>query len=556
MRHPRSSPHPLTGEFHEWTVTRDGTSIPWRCYAGPVRLDAADFARACRALVAVEPADVQDFALNHIEIASDDGDRRRLILHSTTPTTRGFETDLAAMAEGRVPVDITTYTEARALYFARAGDLVVGRTRAWRLTPAKTGVERLALDDTDHYYMSHALLQRAVDHGDRDPALARLIAYLREHPALVVSLYDFEPEMQVLVGWLARTAGIRRVRVNTNDPRLIAWNRKGVLHPTVDAALGLDVQGSLAPRDVLKLEHKLSVAFQDLAVPLPVLPGYTVPRRDGHDTFCRDLLRAGALLAERYGLSQVCLKPSEGGDGGRIVPGIDLGDRSRLENLASWAWTSGGDQVVQAHVDYLQKDVGGSRVPVAPSAHLAGGVVLDGLTLQFMRGTSWKGNIYVDIDGWRALGLDHSAYVEMRSVMVALTGRLCNRGLVQAGVDFAVGTLGGRFGDDVVVAVQDINAKLTGATFLREFMARQPTAWVGAATRVFRPHPNATPAALHQRLSTISTAENTCEIISVVPGRWGMLAATAQTSAGAGETALALERTLITEGLATDPLAG
>ncbi|WP_132117529.1 hypothetical protein [Actinocrispum wychmicini] len=543
----------MTGESHEWVVVDEGRSIPWTSYAGPLRLSQADFAGACRTLLAIEPADVPDVALDHAEIGSADGPERRIILHSTTPTTRGFETDLAAMAEGRVPVDITTYTETRALYLARPGDLAVGRLRPWRLAPTAPGVERLALDDTDHYYMSHALLHRAVNRGERDPVLARLIAWLRERRATVLSVYDFEPELQLLVAWLARRAGVHRVRVDANDPRLVAWNRKGTLHPTVEAALAVDVDPTADPTRALDLERRASDAFRILGEPLAVLPGYTVTRHSGRDAFHQDFLRAGKLLSERYGLTQACLKPSEGGDGGRIVVGIDLADHARLAELASRAWTSGGDQVIEAHVTYLQRDVNGERIPVAPSTHLRDGSVLDGLTLQFMRGPSWKGNIYVDRPGWQALGLGRAAYDEIRAEMAALTGRLRHHGLVQAGIDFAVGTLGGRFEDTVVVAIQDINAKLTGAVLLREFMARHPIdTSAGAATRVFRPAASATPSAVQHHLSTKPAGGTRRELIATVPGRWGMLAVTGATPLEAGALALTAEQDLIAEGLAAD----
>jgi hypothetical protein len=68
----------------------------------------------------------------------------------------------------------------------------------------------------------------------------------------------------------------------------------------------------------------------------------------------------------------------------------------------------GGDQVLEAHVTYFEREVGGERVLTTPSAHVRSGTLLDGLTLQFMRGTSWKGNIYVSAADWENMGLDAS----------------------------------------------------------------------------------------------------------------------------------------------------
>jgi hypothetical protein len=541
-RRPRTSPHPLTGELHDWTVVVDGREIDWQSYAGPVRLDQTDIDIACRKLLSIEPCDLLDMVLEHVEFAAPSDEQSRLIVHSTTPSARGFETDLTAMVEGRPVSDLTTYVETRGLYLARAGDLVIGRTRPWRRAIAKEGVRRLALPDTDHYYMSHALLRRAVDAGERDPVLARMIEFLRERPSAVVSPYDFEPEFQILLTWLARVTGLGRLRVDANNSRLGAWNSKRMLHPTVESALRLDGQVSNQTAQLtLDREYQASEAFQALRTALPVLPGYTVPWQEKRCDFSQDLLRASTLLKERYGLSHGCLKPSDGGNGGRIAANIELDDTRGLEELATKAWNLGGDQVLEAHVTYFERQVGGEQVLTTPSAHVRSGKLLDGLTLQFMRGTAWKGNIFVGAQDWQALGLEKAQHTKLHGVMSDLTRRL---GLLHCGVDFAIGTLGGKFGDAVVAAVQDVNPKVTGALFLREFMSRYPAVGSGAATRVLLPEATANAEKIRSLLSKFSTAEQPCEEIAVVPGRWAMIATSGQTSVCAGAQALTFERML------------
>jgi hypothetical protein len=541
-RRPRTSPHPLTGELHDWTVVVDRREIAWQSYAGPLRLDETDIAIASRKLLAIEPCDLLDLVAEHVEFSSPADGQQRLIVHSTTPFARGFETDLTAMVEERPICDLTTYVETRGLYLARSGDLAVGRTRPWRRAIAKPGVRRLALSDTDHYYMSHALLRRAVDAGDRDPVLSRMIEFLRERPSAVVSPYDFEPEFQILAVWLAQAAGLKRIRVDANNSRLAAWNGKRMLHPTVESALRLNGQVYGQPAHlILDHEHRQSEAFQALRAPLPVIPGYTVPWQQNRCAFSDDLVLAAQLLKERYELSRGCLKPSDGGNGGRIEAGIELDDQSRLKELATKAWNLGGDQVLEAHVSYFERQVGGERVLTTPSAHVRAGELLDGLTLQFMRGTSWKGNIFVGASDWAALGLDQTAYPKLRKAMDDLTRRLS---LLHCGIDFAIGTLGGKFGDSVVAAVQDINPKVTGALFLREFMARYPTIGVGAATRVLVPEATASAENIRSLMSEFSTAEQPCEEVAIVPGRWAMIATSGQTSVRAGAQALTLERML------------
>jgi hypothetical protein len=545
LRRPRTSPHPLTGDFLDWTVVLGGREVPWQSYAGPLRLDETEFAIACRKLLSVEPYDLRDTVLEHVEFSSPNDGQSRLIVHSTTPTARSFETDLTAMVDGRPISDLTTYVETRGLYLARSGDLVVGRTRPWRKAIAKSGVQRLILPNTDYYYLSHALLRRAVDGGERDPVMARMIAFLRERPLTVVSPYDFEPEFQILVTWLARVAGLGRIRVDANDSRLGAWNGKRMLHPTVESGLRLSDQVFDQPGPlVLDQEHRGSEAFQALGAALPVLPGYTVSWQPKRYDFTRDLIDASTLLKQRYELSHACLKPSDGGNGGRIVTKIDLDDTRRLEELATKAWNLGGDQVLEAHVNYFQRRIGGEEVLTTPSAHVRSGTLLDGLTLQFMRGTSWKGNIFAGAADWEALGLEKAAYTSLRRAMTDLTRKLQPRGLLHCGVDFAVGTLGGKFGNVPVAAVQDINPKVTGAFFLREFMARYPSIGGGAATRVLIPEATASAEKISSLLSKFCTAQRPCEDIGVVPGRWAMIATSGQTSVAAGAQALTLERML------------
>ena len=542
---PRTSPHPLTGDFYEWAVVVDGDEIPWQSYAGPLRFDETDFAIATRKLLSIEPDELPELVGEHVEFSSPSEQQPRLMVHSTTPYASSFETDLTAMVEGRPLLDLTTYVETRGLYLARSGDLVVGRTQPWRRGAAASGVERLVLPDADYYYMSQALLRRAVDGGDRDPVMRQIIEFLRENPSTVVCPYDFEPEFQLFVTWLARITGLGRIRVDANDSRLGVWNRKRMLHPTVEAALSLESQVAGQPGPViLEHEHRASEAFKALQAPIPVLPGYAVTWQVDRGDFVRDLLRAGALLQDRYGLSRACLKPSDGGNGGRIVPNIELDDTRRLEELATAAWKLGGDQVLEAHVTYFEREVGGERVLTTPSAHVRSGAatgrshpavharhVVEG---QHLRRAPRTGRTWV----WT-----RASTPGCETTMTELHQRL---GLLHCGIDFAVGTVGGVFGDTVVAAVQDINPKVTGALFLREFMARHPEIGVGAATRVLSPEATESAENIRSLVSEFCTAEQPCEEVAVVPGRWAMIATAGPTSVSAGAQALTLERMLAT----------
>jgi len=95
-----------------------------------------------------------------------------------------------------------------------------------------------------------------------------------------------------------------------------------------------------------------------------------------------------------------------------------------------------------------------------------------------------------------------------------------------------------------VAAVQDINPKVTGALFLREFMARHPEIGPGAATRVLSPDATGSAERIRALVSECATAQQPCEEVGIVPGRWAMIATSAATSLTAGAQALTMERTL------------
>jgi hypothetical protein len=75
-------------------------------------------------------------------------------------------------------------------------------------------------------------------------------------------------------------------------------------------------------------------------------------------------------------------------------------------------------------------------------------------------------------------------------------------------------------------------------------MARHPDVGGGAATRVLVPEATGNAHQIRSLLSKFSTAEQPCEEVGIVPGRWAMIATSGQTSVRAGAQALTLERML------------
>lgn len=539
---------PARQALQHWQVQLGDRTIAWEGYTGPQRLSGPELAQLCQDLLGISWDQLDAIARARVRSVGG-GDQPRLILHSTTPGIRALESDLATLSAGRQPLDLTTYTETRSLYLARPGDVAVGRTFPWCDARDRSAAETLIFDDRDHYYLSHALLRRAAT-NPQDPLLLRLIHLMRANPQRVVALYSLEPEMQLFLLWLSRQAGLAEILVDANPAHLAAiWNSKAMLHPTVAVAQALSLLNSVDPAVLLELESSAAPATEHLGFVLPVIPGYTLPAQATAAAFAQQLEDAADLLIQRYGLRRGCLKPSRGGDGSRIILNLDLDDRAYLQNLAQEAWQLGGDYLLEAHVTYGMTDVGGERVLAVPSAHVRRGAIAEGMTLQFIRGTSWKGNIYLTEDTGAEFGIAPDTYRWMQDTMRQLAAGLRAQGLVRAGVDFAVGRLGGRWGDREVIAVQDINIKLTGAEFLRVFQERQGGAGRSVASRVFRPTFAATAEGLHQRLALLAASAQV-ELIAVVPGRWGIFAATGESPRDAAQRVLTLEQHLVADGLA------
>lgn len=534
--------------LQHWQIQLGDRTLDWEGYTGPQCLSELELAKLCWDLLGIEREQLDAIARKRVRSVGS-SDQPRLILHSTTPGIRALESDLATLSTGRQPLDLTTYTETRSLYLARPGDVAVGRTFPWCDARDRSAAETLVFDDRDHYYLSHALLRRAHT-NPQDPLLQRLINLMQANPQRVVALYSLEPEMQLFLLWLSRQAGLAEIQVDANPAHLAAiWNCKAMLHPTVAVAQALPLVNTMDPESLLELESSAAPATEQLGFVLPVIPGYTIPTQATAAAFAAQLEDAADLLIQRYGLRRGCLKPSRGGDGSRIILNIDLDDRAYLQQLAREAWQLGGDYLLEAHVTYGTVDLGSERVLAVPSAHVRQGAIAEGMTLQFIRGTSWKGNIYFTEETCADFGIEPDTYRWMQGTMRQLATGLQTKGLVRAGVDFAVCRLGGRWGDRPVIAVQDINIKLTGAEFLRVFQERQGEAGRSVASRVFRPTFAATAHGLRERLALLS-APAQAELIAVVPGRWGIFAATGDSPREAAQRVLTLEQHLVADGLA------
>ena len=527
-----------------------GREFRWEgFYTGPVELGVGELADASRRLLDLNLDEVAGEAARWLRPATqDDGTGPCIVLHSATPVLKSLQGDLADALRGRTPDDVATYVETRAVSLARPGDLVVGRTHPWKVAAELAGVEAVFIPGIDYYYLSHAIIRLLLAAGDAAAPVARLVQALRARPDTVVRLYSLDRELQIVLLFLQRAAGIPCLYMDANSPEIASyWNTKAPLHPRAEDAQHL---ADPDPEVLLRAETELAPMHRRLGLEYERVPGYTIDAGAPTAAEVADrLMLAVRLLTTRYGCQVGCLKPSEGGGGARIVTGLSLTDEVALRQRAEGLWRTGELFVLEAQVEYEQLPMGSRQVRLAPSAHVRYGRVAEGVTLQLTNGTSWQGNVYVDADGCAEAGIAAGQYDSILSVVEELRAAFEARGesLVTGGLDFAVGRVGGVFGDRTFVAVQDPNLSSHGAEYLRRFLDElQATGGPRyAATKVLCPTEAGTLPALRGLEHCGISVHSRFRVISAIPGRWGMIAAGAATPRRAVEEVLAFEKDLV-----------
>jgi hypothetical protein len=554
-----SDPQPWTARLP------DGRELLWSgFFTGPIVLSTAEIENAAIDLLDISTSAIAALAAQelHPYISGAGPEPPSMLIHSATTTTKGFEGDLDNLIQGRSAHDVATYLETRCVFLGRPGDIAVGRTRPWRESALRAGILYVDIGDVEHYYLSQALLRAALRHMSAPvPAINKLLDWLHSHPDTVVRLYALDREMQIFLLWLKRRAGLSSLLVDANNPVVSGfWNQKTHIHPSPGAAHELHCAEGLDAAELLSREQQQSTGYQRLGLAIPVLPGYLILRDDGQGSFNRELLDAAQLLRDRYEIRYGCLKPCEAGDGARIVPRIDLTDSKTLLRHAHDAYPYGDHYILEAQVDFLQYKVGPHSFDLAPSGHIRGGHVAAGLTEQTMNGCSWAGNALFDERMIEMIGISQAQYAQMTAAMHAVRNAFysersiaegCYQGLVTGGVDFAVGRIGGRFGERVMIGAIDFNLSSHGAEYMRAFQdavqADQPDAYV--ATRVYRPAGTATLEATEE-VTSRRDGDRCAGVVCCVPGRWGMIACSGTDTSDAILAALDVVTRLADEQLA------
>lgn len=560
-----SAPPPVSPSAK--VVTPDGRTVPWEGFCtGPAVLSREELQDISHRLLGLGLSEVPAAAREELEpYGALRCEVPAVVIGAATSLKSCFEADVAHLAQGTSPDDFAAYNEARAVYLAGPGDLVVGRTEPWRQAVAQADVDAVEVPGLEFYYLTHALLTQATAYETAGPSagLRRVVSRLREAPHSVVRLFALDLEAQVLLVWLRRTAGLDRLRVDANGPEIgRRWNHKTTLYPTVGEAEGMSGTGPRTdPHELLAEEFRLTPFHHEFGIALPRVPGYSISRSGASAAeVAARVAGAARLLRERYGLPLGCFKPATGLTGSRIRTGVVLDDEEALGALARQAMETEEDYVLEAHTDYLRHAVRGYEFILAPSTHIVAGRLADGATIQITCGSVWEGSVYIDESSCRNLGVtvEQFRFVRegMRSLLEAFEGGGRSLGFVKGGVDFAIARIGGRFGERPVVGMQDLNLSSNGAEYVRAFLreAREVRgAGVHAATKVIRPTGGTDLPRLKAAVAAAGAGEYSRAITSV-PSRWGLVAVASREPQEAAEAVLALEERLHAEGLVRSAL--
>ncbi len=521
----------------EWIIKLpNGEEVVWKGFtSGPLNLSKEEIEGLCEKLLGIPLSQLSEVASLVLQpIVAPKSINKSLVLHSTTADLGAFEGDFAFLQRQMKPKNYAGYVETRAVYLGKEDDVAVGRMSSWEKGIEHSVLNAIEVPNLTYYYLSHYLLTiAAVYPNEPNEALEKIITYLKENPQTTIRLYVLDTPIQIFLTWLQRISGLDKIYIDANSPEVSrVWNNKNILYPTVKAAQDIAIAPIDTAKTILKKEQLESLLYKNLGLNLDALPGYVIQRQGKSlDSFEQQLLEAAQLLYIRYGLQKGCLKAGESGDGGRITPNIDLKDTNQLKTLAKEAYKFGDDYVLECHFHYATSLIGKDTVSLTPSAHIRSGQVASGITLQFKRGTSWMGNLYVSEILSEQIGISLAHYHKMQDAIQAFLQAFQQRnlGLTIAGIDFAIGHIGGKFGGEPMMAIQDPNISFNGAEFLRVFMEKARKQFykendqIFALTWVFIPTIDCTYKRIEAIFSKNVPFHNYCEIIALVPNSWGMI---------------------------------
>lgn len=420
--------------------------------------------------------------------------RKTLLISSASSASASWE------AENNMEqkVDIPGAIEGRDVRCARVGDTALISTEAGlsmaKITQ-KAGIIDLAnetiatknngqaIKGADIYYKSDALILLILSNPESE-TIQKLLKELKEEP--LVHPYNLDEETQIAILWLTKKAGLDHLDVNANSPEVaVELTRKGHRYPTVEGAATLCECDN--PHKMQKLEWELSQAAQEINFHPDSMPGYVIHRGKNKEDFSQKIQTGCELMSRRYELNDLWIKPDRGTDGGSqfsLSPNkkcYDAKIKKMWENKEVSAW------VLEPKIKYFSISLpfkgGIEKLETALSVHVIRGRVRDTISLQFVHGTAWGGNIVCDQKTWTEFlsmldknddRVDPSLFSELESgyklainkmkeyVMAVNKSEKYKDQQVRGGWDVAIGTLGGKFGDQPMMIWLDNNARANG----------------------------------------------------------------------------------------------
>lgn len=359
--------------------------------------------------------------------------------------------------------------------------------------------------------------------------------------------YNLDEETQIALLWLTRKTGITQIDVNANSPEVaVELTRKGYRYPTIEAAL--QIPDSSNPYVMQEREWLLSQAATEINHHPDCVPGYVIDRSENLEEMYQRMLASCMLLVSRYSLETGWVKPDRGTDGGNQGPveiGVDnhtqdiitsylregnildainlyeaeLSSLPQIKQRIEDMWKKGGSWLIEAKTNYFDIKFtfdGAERVlKTTPSVHIIKGEPRYTISLQLVDDMAWGGNLICSQETWNKLVecIDQTdeRIVKNPSIITDLkksyelmteamrnyaeainTSKKYRNGQVRGGADLAICTLGGKFGDKLVVAVQDYNARANGCETAYALYDQAQEIYMGKGEAVTR---NITPMA-------------------------------------------------------------
>lgn len=430
--------------------------------------------------------------------------KKHLLIGGASPSSALQEIERQMLKEKGCILDIPGGIETRDTCLSTAGDIALIATSAGlKMADKKENIKVLDLANEvvhnspageifgkDMYYKSDALLLLIMNNPKSD-ILTQLREELKSNP--LISPYNLDEETQIALLWLAKEGGINRLDVHANSPEVaVELTRKGYRYPTVEMSAKLKDHPN--PYLMQKNEWELSPMAKETGFHPDYVPGYAINRSDNYEDFCNKFRLASELMSKRYDLHEFWVKPDRGTDGGNqgsisiMKPDFHEKIQELWEKKVVEAW------VVEAKTNYFTIELPINnktrKILTAPSVHVVQGKACDTIALQMVDGLAWGGNLICSQSTWskmidmvdasdqriknnpRLTDQLQSSYNNMVGVMqkyvrAVNSSEKYRNGQVRGGTDLALATIGGRFGDEIMVVFQDNNPRANGGEAAR-----------------------------------------------------------------------------------------